>query len=236
MVDIVVLVLLAAAFIVGYGRGLVRSLVGLVGNLAALALAFGLARPVALWSGEKFGAVNMLAGKVQELLPLPEGFDEALASADGVSALYTYLNQLHLPKGLRQSLVQSVQEHVHELGQGVFMTMSESVSQVVAEYIWQGVVFVLLWLAIAALLMGGSRLIMGVVHQVPIVGTVDRAAGGVVMLILVALTLAVLYNALGVLVGLHAEDNALWAAISESKLLSGLQTILQTAVSWKKAV
>lgn len=67
-------------------------------------------------------------------------------------------------------------------------------------------------------------------------GTVDRAAGGVIMLILVALTLAVLYNALGVLVGLHAEDNALWAAISESRLLSGLQTILQTAVSWKKAV
>lgn len=235
MVDMVVLGLLAAAFVVGYGRGLVRSLVGLVGNLAALALAFGLARPAAAWSGERFGAVSALAGKVERLLPLPEGFDEALASTDGVSALYSYLNQLHLPKGLHQSLVQSVQDHVHELGQGVFMTMTESVSQVVAAYLWQGLVFVLLWLVLAALLMGGSRLIMGVVHQVPIVGTVDRAAGGVVMLLLVALTLAVLYNALGVLVGLHAEDNALWAAISQSKLLGGLQTLLQTAVSWKKA-
>lgn len=235
MVDIVVLVLLAAAFMLGYGRGLVRSLVGLVGNLAALALAFGLARPVALWSGEKFGTVSALAGQVQRMLPLPEGFDEALASTDGVSALYTYLNQLHLPKGLRQNLVQSVQDYVHELGQGVFMTMSETVSQVVAEYVWQGLVFVLLWLVLAVLLMGGSRLIMGVVHHVPIVGTVDRAAGGVVMLLLAALTLAVLYNALGVLVGLHAEDNALWAAISQSKLLSGLQTLLQTAISWKKA-
>lgn len=235
MVDVVVLVLLLAAFLVGCGRGLVRSLVGLVGNLAALALAFVAAAPAAQWSGERFGMVGVLAQKIQKLLPLPEGFDEAIASTEGVSALYTYLNQLPLPKGLRQSLVQNVQDHVHELGQGVFMTMSESVARVVAEYIWQGVVFVILWLAIAALIMGGSRLIMHVVHQVPIVGTVDRAAGGVIMMLLVAVTLAVLYNALGVFVGLHAEDHAILAAIGQSKILGGLQSMLQAAVTWKHA-
>ena len=181
------------------------------------------------------GVVGNLAQKVQKVLPLPEGFDEAIASTDGVSALYMYLNKLPLPKGLRQNLVQNVQDHVHELGQGVFMTMSESVARVVAEYIWQGMVFVILWLVIAAFIMGGSRLIMHVVHQVPIVGTVDRAAGGVIMLLLVAVTLAVLYNALGVFVGLHAEDNAILAAIGQSKILGGLQSLLQAAVAWKHA-
>ncbi len=90
MVDVVVLVLLLAAFVVGCGRGLVRSLVGLVGNLAALALAFVAAAPVAQWSTERFGVVSNLAQKVQKVLPLPEGFDEAIASTDGVSALYMY--------------------------------------------------------------------------------------------------------------------------------------------------
>ena len=233
MVDLVVLIFLAAAFLVGYNRGLVRSLVGLLGNVGALLLALLFSRPLAAWSGVRFGTVALLAGQVRRILPLPEGFDEALATTDGVSALYSYLNQLHLPKGLLKNLVQSVQDQVHDLGQGVFMTMSETVAQVVARYIWQGVVFVVLWLVLAALIMGGSRLIMGLVHQVPIVGTVDRAAGGVVMLFLVALTLAVLYHALGVLVGLHAQEHALLAAIDQSRILKGLEAILQAAVAAK---
>ena len=233
MVDAVIAVLLLAAAVVGYGKGLIRSLVGLVGNVLALGLAFVLARPVAQATGGALGVEAAIAAKIERLLPLPEGFDEALASTQGTSALYTYLNDMHLPKAWQQSIAQSVQDQVHQLGEGVFMTMSETVSRAVAAYIWQGLVFVLLWLVLGLIIIGGSRLLAGLAHQVPIIGTVDRSLGAAVMLILVALTLAVLYNALAVFAQINAADNALMAAISRSQLLPILQSLLQLALHSK---
>lgn len=231
MVDVVIIIVLLAALLAGYSKGLICALVGLVGNIAALILALILAKPVAAATGGRFGTVAAIGEKLQRMIPLPEGFDQALASTDGVSALYMYLNESHLPKGLQQSIVQNVQDQVHALGEGVFMTMAESVAQVVAQYIWQGLVFVLLWLVLGLLIIGGSRLIMGVIHHVPVVGKVDRMLGAAVMMTLVALTLAVLYNALGVFVEMSAADHTVMNAISQSKVLPMLQGLLQLVIA-----
>lgn len=229
--DIVVLVILLLSFAMGYGRGLIRSLIGIAGNLLALGLAFFLAKPVSIWSGEHFGAVSALSLRLQKVLPLPDELDLSLASPEGVSALYMYLKALPLPQGLTQNLVQSVQDNVHSLSQGIFRTMGEAISLVVAEYIWQGIVFVLLWAVLTLLLSLICRMLIGLVHRIPVVGTLDRVVGGIATLGLAALTLAVLYQALGVLVGLKAADNVLLSSIGASHILPSLQGILQSIIS-----
>ena len=234
--DIVVLAILLLSFGTGYGRGLIRSLVGTVGNLLALGLAFFFAKPVALWSGEHFEAVKALSQRLQRILPLPDGLDLSLASPEGVSALYMYLKQLPLPRGLTQSLVQSVQDNVRTLGQGIFVTMGESVALVLARYIWQGLVFVILWLVLAIFVSVVCRIFADMVHRIPVVGTLDRVAGGMTTLCLAALTLAVLYQALGVLVGLQAADNVLLSSIGASHILQGLHGLLQGIISRGRVV
>ena len=65
--------ILAAIFIfaafTGFRKGFLKSLIGLFGNLIALAGSYVLAAPVTVWLNEQFGIAGFLAGYIRDLLP-----------------------------------------------------------------------------------------------------------------------------------------------------------------------
>lgn len=230
MVDVVILIILVIAAAIGYQKGLIRSLLGAVGGMLTLALAYGLARPVAVLLGERLGAVEAISAKVLAIIPLPETLDTAIASINGVAALYSFLEESALPKGLKESILNGVQDQVYALGEGVFMTISEAVARVVAQYIWQGIVFALLWAVLSIGIFGLGRLVTGLIHRLPLIGTLDRVCGALISIMLLAVVLTVLYEALGVLIALNHDQSGLLLAISQSKILPMLQELFHTAI------
>lgn len=123
--------ILAAIFIfaafTGFRKGFLKSLIGLFGNLIALAGSYVLAAPVTVWLNEQFGIAGFLAGYIRDLLPMPDNFSVLLASFEGLGQLYTYLDQSFLPDSLKQSILAAVQEQVNAVGAGVYATMADIV-------------------------------------------------------------------------------------------------------------
>lgn len=226
MADVVILIILVIAAWMGYAKGLIRSLIGLAGGLVSLLGTFILAKPLASALAKPLGVVAKISEKVQALIPMPEDLEGVRASIDGVAALYEFLNNSHLPKGLEEGILNGVSDQIYHLGEGAFLTMAEAVAQVIAAYIWQGIVFAVLWLILSVAVVWGSRLMLGILHRIPLIGTIDRVAGALVFLLLFCLILAVLYDALGVFIGLNT-DNAILAALNESAILPLLQSVFR---------
>lgn len=195
--------ILAAIFIfaafTGFRKGFLKSLIGLFGNLIALAGSYVLAAPVTVWLNEQFGIAGFLAGYIRDLLPMPDNFSVLLASFEGLGQLYTYLDQSFLPDSLKQSILAAVQEQVNAVGAGVYATMADIVATTVTSSILQGIVFIGLWVLFCVVLFFVSHVLAGVVHLVPVVGLVDRVGGMIVSLLLASLTLLILYKGISVL-------------------------------------
>ena len=219
MVDMILILLLLGAAWVGYRRGLLGSLVGLLGNILALFLAYWSRDAVSQAIDQQYGTVNWIAGKIEGLLPIPDALANTATSMDGVGQLYSLLEQMHLPQGLKDNLIQGVQDQAANLTNGLFETMSYTLSHILAQSIWQGIVFILLWIILAGVIIWGSQLLIGLLHHIPLVGTIDRVGGALVSIFLVGLTVTVLYSAVG---HLGLWENPL---LEQSQILNTLQKL-----------
>lgn len=213
IIDGIIVALLLFAAWRGYHKGLLHSFVGLLGNIVALALAFGLSKPIGQMINQQTDVVGKIALKIQGFLPIPPELASVTASMEGVGQLYSVLEGSILPETMKHNIIQGVQDQVTTLGAGIFNTMAQLVSQVLAQYLWQGLVFLGLWIILALVITLGSRLIVGTIHHIPLLGTIDRWGGAIINSLLIGLTIGILYSAIG-LIGLWQND-----LIAQSTLL-----------------
>lgn len=199
MLDLVLAAVFIFAAVTGFRKGFLKSLIGLFGNIIALACSYALASPITIWLNAQFHTAEMFAGYIRELLPMPDNFSTVMASFEGMGQLYNYLDQSILPEGMKQSILTAVQEQVNAVGAGVYATMADIIATTVANSIMHGVVFIGLWAACCVALYFISHVLSGVVHMVPVVGLVDRIGGMLVSLALVGLTMLILYKGISVL-------------------------------------
>ena len=199
MLDIILIAILIVMAILGFRKGFLKSLIGLFGNLIALALSYVLASPVTAWLNEQFGTAEMLAGTIRGLLPMPENFSTVLASFEGMGQLYTYLDQSFLPDSMKASILAAVQEQVNAVGAGVYATMADTIAVTVATSLLQGIVFIALWAIFCVVLFFISHVLAGVVHLVPVVGLIDRLGGMAVSIALTVITVLILYKGISIL-------------------------------------
>lgn len=199
MLDIILIAVLMVMAIQGFRKGFLKSMIGLCGNLMALALSYVLAKPTTVWLNKQFGMAQTLAGTIRDLLPMPDNFSMVLASFEGMGQLYTYLNQSFLPDSMKQSILTAVQEQVNAVGAGVYATMADTIAITVAASILQGLVFIGLWAVLCVVLFAAGHIFSGVVHLVPVVGLIDRLGGMVVSASLVVITVLILYKGISVL-------------------------------------
>lgn len=199
MLDIILFAVLIVMAILGFRKGFLKSLIGLFGNLIALALSYILAPSVTVWLNGQFGAAERLAEMIRELLPMPTNFNTVLASFEGMGQLYTYLNQSFLPDSIKDSILSAVQEQVNAVGAGVYTTMADTIAVTVATSILQGLVWIALWVVCCMLLFFISHVFAGVVHLVPVVGFLDRLGGMAISILLTIITGLILYKGISVL-------------------------------------
>ena len=108
MVDLILLVIILIAAVYGFRLGLMKSLIGLLGNILALFLGYILAKPTAEYIQLQFQTIDILAEHIKNILPMPQDFSEMVASMDGLGKLYSYLENSPLPKGLQENILQTV--------------------------------------------------------------------------------------------------------------------------------
>ena len=199
MLDIILAAVLFVMAVLGFRKGFLKSLIGLFGNLIALALSYVLAAPVTVWLNEQFGTAEKFAGTIREFLPMPDHFSMVMASFEGMGQLYTYLDQSFLPDSIKQSILAAVQEQVNAVGAGVYATMADTIAITVATSILQGLVFIGLWALFCELLFFAGHVLGCVVDLVPVVGLVDRLGGMAISLAFTVITILILYKGISVL-------------------------------------
>lgn len=199
MLDLVLAVIFIFSAVTGFRKGFLKSLIGLFGNLIALACSYILASPVAIWLNTQFHLAEFLANYICKVLPMPNNFSTVMASFEGMGQLYDYLGESILPEGMRHSILSAVQEQVNAVGVGVYTTMADIIATTVAASILQGIIFIVLWAASCTVLFFISHVLSNIVHLVPVVGLVDRIGGMLVSLALVGLTMLILYKGISVL-------------------------------------
>lgn len=221
MLDLILSAVILIAAIYGFRLGLMKSLIGLLGNVLALLLSYFASRPVAELLQKQFQTGDWLAEHIKLIIPMPQDFSEMVASIDGMAKLYGYLEDSPLPKSIKESILSGVQAQVNEVGQGIFMTMADIIAQSVAQSMLQGLTFIGLWIAFCLVLALFGKIFAGFIHHIPVIGLIDRLGGMVVTLFLVGLTIAVLYSGISVL-GLTDSG-----ALAQSQILPALSGLIQ---------
>ena len=214
MVDLILLVIILIAAVYGFRLGLMKSLIGLLGNILALFLGYILAKPTAEYIQLQFQTIDVLAEHIKNILPMPQDFSEMVASMDGLGKLYSYLENSPLPKGLQENILTNVQLQINEIGQGAFITMADTVAQTLAQGLLQGLSFIGLWLIFCLCLTFLGKIFAGFIHSLPVIGLLDRFGGLAVTVFLVVLTITVLYSGICIL-GLGNQG-----VLAESEILS----------------
>ncbi len=196
MLDIILIAVLLFIAISGFRKGLVKSLISMCGNLIALALSYVLAAPATVWLNANFGLTEKVAVLVREIIPMPDNFFTLATDFEGMGQLYTYLEQSFLSDSMKRSFLAAVQEQVNAVGQGVYMTMADTIARAVADLIMQGVVFIALWALLCVLLFLLGRILTGMRHRVH---WSDGLGGMVVSVVLAVVTIMILYDGISVL-------------------------------------
>lgn len=218
IVDIILVGAFLLAGYLGYQKGLLKSLLGLFGNIIALVSAYFLAPSVTVLVDEQWHFSEAIGAFLVKLIPMPENFFTTIASISGMGQLYSYLNESVLPASLKEGILAAVQEQVNQVGAGVYATMADIVATTAAMSVLRGLVFIGLWLALCIVFVVAGKFLGDVVHTLPIIGFVDRMGGAVVAMGIVLLTVIVLYHAtnfFGLWEYTPLGDSVIWSACGQ---------------------
>lgn len=230
MVDIIVLAIFLILIFLGWQKGFVSSLIGFIGNIAALILAWFLKSTVSAIIDAKFALTQKWGDTLTHIIPMPEDIAGKMANFDALGSFYTWLESTPLPESVRTQLITSMQDNINSMAQAQFATLLDTFAQVVAGYLLIGLTFLGLWLILSIAINLLSKFFVTFVHHTPIIGTIDRAGGAVINIALGAIVLAVLYGALEVAVEVSALGESGWfEAVSSSKILPFLNNLILPA-------
>lgn len=194
IIDIVVFLAFLVAAWLGYRKGLLKSLLGLFGNIIALVCSYFLCGPVTGLVDAQWHWSESIGAFLIRLLPMPEAFFNTIASITGMGQLYSYLETSVLPASVKEGILAAVQNQVDTVGAGVYATMADVIATTLALSILKGLVFIGLWIVLCLLFVLAGQMMGDVIHTLPVIGFVDRLSGAVVSMGIVLLTVIVMYH------------------------------------------
>ncbi len=174
IVDVAVI---AVVFIFSIGaakKGFVNCLFSLIATLAAIILAFILAKPLLGWTDGLFGLQSTLQGSCIDALSKITGFDIDVSSA-GIEAALT---QVNLPAFLID-VVKDVGNSEVPIGTTLAMIVGETAGDLIATLIsW-----IVLFLTTKLLLKILQKILSSIVEKIPVVGALNHLLGAAVGLL-----------------------------------------------------
>ncbi len=188
ILDIVVVLFLLIIVIVGWKKGLLRGLVGLISTIVAFFVAIFFAGTVADFAESTFGVTTSITGWMEGVLNGVDGFNVSM-SDEGIT---TALGNLGLPDFLAD-MVLGVVEQLNIEGAP---TIAQVVAPVLAGFIATAICGIALFIVSAIVLNLLAGFLSKVFDKIPVIGAVNHllgfVLGAVKGLIFVYIVLAVL--------------------------------------------
>ncbi len=188
VVDITILGTLLVAFLVGWTTGIIRFLTSFLSFIIAVVVAGRFGHHVVGWLNTAFGAQGWLEGVITRRIHLPVEAGTVPVSAIPLSTAIKWLNAIPVPEFYRAPLAQQLTEWSTAAGN---KTAAEFLIEQVAAGFLNVVVFALLVTILSVLLSLLGRLIAEQVQEIPVIGTIDRLAGALALLLQAALVLSI---------------------------------------------
>lgn len=199
--DWLLILTLVAGLFYGWARGLVAVLVGFTAYLISLVIAGRYTPVVVEWIDRTWGATAKVAEILSKRIALPPEANLIPASAVPWQQVMPTLSALPLPEAYKTQLAIKVAEWS---AAGANKSVAEFIIGNLAAGIVSAIVFVLLVSVLGYVLALVGRIVSGLISEIPLVGTMNRALGALAGLLGTAITLSVLLSLLAPLFGFEA--------------------------------
>jgi|GEM_PF-1617530 len=189
VVDITILGTLLVAFLVGWGVGIIRFLTGFLSFIVAVIIAGRFGNHVVGWLNRAFDLQGWLEGVIARRIHLPPEAGTVPSSSISLNKAIDWLNVMPVPKFYKAPLAQQLSDWSGAAGN---KTAAQFLIEQVASGFVNLVVFTLLVTLLSFLLSALGRLIADQVQEIPLVGTVDRLAGALALVLQAGLILSLI--------------------------------------------
>jgi len=189
VIDFIIIAVLTGSLVIGWSRGLVRILTGFVVFLITIIVAGRYSKHGVEWLNRSLGAQDWLAALLERRITVPAEASTVPASAIPWERVLELLENLDLPPSYKQALAEQISTWSEAAGN---LTLAKYLFQLLATSLLTGAVFL-----VVALLLGWGltllgRLVSDQVHELPIVGTLNRLLGAIAIGIQVTVLLSFL--------------------------------------------
>ena len=170
MADIAIIVILVIFLIIGIAKGFLKQVLGLVGTVLALILAFSFCKQLADVIITNTSLKAAIAPGIAEFLGLPETLVDAETATET-------LRQANIP----EFMIASISEYIAQLNEST-VNLSKIVSEAIAGYIIVFLSFVAIFIGVklvSLILKGFSKLLT----KIQVIKFVDRLLGSVLGLV-----------------------------------------------------
>lgn len=167
------------SIIVGYIRGFLKIALSLAVTVASIFLVIAITPHVSAWIQESTSIADTVQSKIQGMITLPEGVTEDMLSSMEIprEQQISLIEGAGLPSVIQDMLLENNNNEAYEaLGVSSFV---EYIGAYVTKLIADIISFIIVWIIVTIL----SRVLMaviGIVGKIPVIGGINRIAGGVV--------------------------------------------------------
>ena len=167
------------SIIVGYIRGFLKIALSLAVAVASIFLVIAITPHVSAWMQESTSIADTVQSKIQGMITLPEGVTEDMLSSMEIprEQQISLIEGAGLPSMIQDMLLENNNNEAYEaLGVSSFV---EYIGAYVTKLIADIISFIIVWVIVTIL----SRVLMaviGIVGKIPVIGGINRIAGGAV--------------------------------------------------------
>ncbi len=215
-VDAAILTCLALGAIIGWMRGFIGMVLGIVGYVAALVLAIMGAGPVASWAEQQLGLAAPAQTAISKSLHLPAHMGAPIASSPSPEGLGEALSETGLSSALSSSAGSFISGLWREAGQEAASTLGSFLVQGLAHLVLVTLAFLIIFLVVRFAAWVVSRGLTSTLAKGAL-GSVNRSLGTLVGIAQYSLIAALIVGVVTVL-GTFAPASGLSLAFSESRL------------------
>lgn len=189
VVDYVILGALLVALAVGWARGLIDMLTGLIVFVVSVFVAGRYSSALVGWLNRTWDTQARLANALERRVDLPIEAYKTPASDVPWHKAFEWLKDVPLPEVYKQALAERIEAWSQTSG---VQTATTYIAGQVASSILSAAAFVALILLVGWVLGMLGRLVSDQIKEVPLVGTANRLAGAVAGLLQTAVVMAIL--------------------------------------------
>ncbi len=201
IVDLLIFIFLLVGIINGYRKGFFASLVGIVGSLIGLVVAYHNYASLTQWVNKQYGVIEILGGYFNKHLVLPQTVSQFRLDNISLPNLAAYLEKVDLPDSFHAQILVYLEKLQATLALPVSTGLGDIIHQFLATIIVNGIAFILIWFVVN-MLINFIALTLTRLAKGTLLGGINHVGGMALGLVLTVLTLTILIGLISPLINL----------------------------------